>query len=367
MSQPVPTPLSAKPVLVLTGDNSTRIWGMTNAERLRRMAAKSGVVIVDADDVPPDTSVLVVDTAYGFDPLWMAHLIANPGLVVTDHGREVLAHYAPGAPMFETRLEDKPTIYNHGLRKQQQPFCAPLTPASVAVMERESYYGAYKGVTDILTKYLWPELAYHMTRGAAKLRMTPNMVSAIGVALCVAATVLFAYGYFWTGMAAGFIFMVLDTVDGKLARCTITSSAIGNVIDHGVDLVHPPFWYYFWAVGLGVWGLAFNPATFWTVQGVLFGGYLAQRLLEGWFIKRFGIHMHVWRKFDSDFRLITARRNPNFVLLLAGTAMGRPDWGLIAVAIWTVLSLLVHAAQIVQAEVATANGRVIESWLEKTA
>src|SRR3546814_2309143 len=53
--------------------------------------------------------------------------------------------------------------------------------------------------------------------------MTPNMVTAIGAALCVYATYLFAYGHYWTGMLAAFIFMVLDTVDGKLARCTIRS------------------------------------------------------------------------------------------------------------------------------------------------
>src|SRR3546814_4775741 len=96
-------------------------------------------------------------------------------------------------------------------------------------IERKSYFGAYKGVTDALTKYLWPELALWLTRGAASIGMTPNMVTAIGAALCVYATYLFAYGHYWTGMLAAFIFMVLDTVDGKLARCTITSSKWGNV------------------------------------------------------------------------------------------------------------------------------------------
>src|SRR3546814_13645108 len=76
------------------------------------------------------------------------------------------------------------------------------------------------------------------------------------------ATYLFAYGHYWTGMLAAFIFMVLDTVDGKLARCTITSSKWGNVADHGVDLIHPPFWWYFWGVGLGAWGLALSTQTF---------------------------------------------------------------------------------------------------------
>src|SRR3546814_7402179 len=89
---------------------------------------------------------------------------------------------------------------------------------------RATYYGAYKGVTDVLTKYLWPELALVLTRLAARIGMTPNMVTAIGAALCVYATWLFYQGNFWGGVAAGFVFMVLDTVDGKLARCTITRS-----------------------------------------------------------------------------------------------------------------------------------------------
>ena len=42
----------------------------------------------------------------------------------------------------------------------------------------------------------------------------------------------------------------LDTVDGKLARVTVTSSRVGHVLDHGVDLIHPPLWYIAWGLGL---------------------------------------------------------------------------------------------------------------------
>ena len=67
-----------------------------------------------------------------------------------------------------------------------------------------------------------------------------------------------------------------------------------------------------------------------------------QRLEEGLFGVVFGVGMHVWRPFDSRFRLITARRNPNLLLLTASMLFGRPDLGIIAVAAWTALSLLVH-------------------------
>src|SRR3546814_6589424 len=82
--------------------------------------------------------------------------------------------------------------------------------------------------------------------------------------------------------------MVLDTVDGKLARCTITSSALGNAWDHGVDLVHPPIWWWAWAVGCAAYGRPLSDTMFWAVIGTMLFGYVAQRLIEGAFIVRFG-------------------------------------------------------------------------------
>ena len=238
-----------------------------------------------------------------------------------------------------------------------------LEPATVRSLERASYFGAYKGVTDLLTKYLWPEWALVLTRWAARIGMSPNQVSLIGAALCVLATWLFYEGLYWPGLAAGLAFMVLDTVDGKLARCTITSSKIGEAIDHGIDLVHPPFWWWAWGVGLHAWGRPLPADVFWWTLAAIVGGYVVQRLIEGAFITRFGMHIHVWRRFDSRFRLVTARRNPNMVILLAFLAAGRPDWGLVAVAAWTLTSLFVHLVQLIQALAARAAGRPVVSWL----
>ena len=112
--------------------------------------------------------------------------------------------------------------------------------------------------------------------------------------------------------------MVLDTVDGKLARCTGASSKWGNVFDHGIDLVHPPFWWWAWLHGLAAYGRPLEPVYATMVLWAIVGGYVAQRIIEGIFIKRFdGMEIHVWRPLDSQFRLITARRNPNMVILVA--------------------------------------------------
>lgn len=367
------------PQVTVIGNNAVKLWGLTSLERTRRIAQAAGFRWQDG---PPEAPCILVNAGFAFDPGWLRHIAAHPGSGITLGGIPVLVHardqaeadaaaeamrgdHAMTALTLDlVAYESGPTLVNKELRKREVPFLNRLHPQTVRPLERASYFGAYKGVTDILTKYLWPEWALVLTRIAARFRITPNMVTAVGAILCVIATFLFAKGDYWLGMGLGLIFMVLDTVDGKLARCTITSSWWGNVFDHGIDLVHPPFWWYFWGLGLASWGLALSPDQFWFAMIAIIGGYVVQRVIEGEFIRRFGMHIHVWRKFDSDFRLITARRNPNMVILAAATAFGRPDIGLIAVAWWTIISLAVHAFRLAQAMAAKARGTVVHSWLQ---
>jgi len=365
-----------RPAVIGWGDNPTRIWGMTAAERLRRIARAQRL----PSEQEAHRGVVLANLAFAFDPAWMTHLVRNPGTVLTCGGVPVLAHVADdagreavtramatGAPLppglATIAAEDPEGLFNEALRKRERPFVERLIPANVRAIERASYTGAYKGVTDLLTKYLWPEWAFVLTRLAARLGISPNQVTAIGSVLCIIATIAFWHGWFWTGLVTGLVFMVLDTVDGKLARCTITSSALGNAWDHGVDLVHPPFWWWAWATGCAVYGHPLDDATFWAVIGTILFGYVAQRLIEGAFIARFSMHIHIWQRFDSQFRLVTARRNPNMVLLFLSLLVGRPDWGIIAVAAWTAISLIVHLVRLVQAMIESAKGREITSWL----
>jgi len=368
-------PASA-PSLETVGANPTRLWGLTMTERNARIGRKAGLG-------GTGTPVVLANADIAADPAWIGHVAALPGLVLTLAGVPAISHARdeheaallreairdgeqPAEPerFAFVAFENGGTIENRALRKRERPFLMELRPDTVRAIERASYVGAYKGVTDLLTKYLWPEAALWLTRLCAWLGLSPNMVTTIGSVLCVAATGAFAYGHYWTGLALGLAFMVLDTVDGKLARCTITSSWWGNVFDHGLDLVHPPFWWWFWATGLAHVGLALPDTTFWWVEGTIFIGYWVQRAIEGAFIALFGgIHIHVWERFDSRFRLITARRNPNMVILFLSLVLGRPDVGIVAVAAWTAVSCLVHLVRLFQAWARKRRGEPVRSWL----
>jgi hypothetical protein len=97
---------------------------------------------------------------------------------------------------------------------------------------------------------------------------------------------------------------------------------------------------------------------------VVIAGYLLGRGLEGGFILAFEIETHCWRPIDSLFRTITARRNPNLLLLSVGTLGGRPDLGLVMVAIWTVVCMGFHIERILQALFERSRGIRIECWDE---
>ena len=369
---------SAESDFECVGTNQTRLWGLTMSERTRRLGAEAGLRRGAASRV-------LTNADFAADGSWIAFVAANPGLVLTLEGIPAMGHARDAAEakrmraaMLERRAltegeqagltllayEEGPVIENKKLRKRETPFLLRLNSRTVRSVERASYFGAYKGVTDLLTKYLWPEWALWLTRICARLRIQPNMVTAVGAIFCFMAPFAFADGRYWLGMGLALVFMVLDTVDGKLARCTLTSSAFGNVLDHGIDLVHPPFWYWFWGTGLVHWGLALSDEAFTWVMAAILVGYVVQRAIEGLFMRQNGMmHIHVWRRFDSQFRLITARRNPNMVILFISVLFGRPDLGLIAVAAWTVLSCAVHLVRLLQAMMYVRRSGEITSWL----
>jgi phosphatidylglycerophosphate synthase len=375
--------------VLLIGDGHMRLWGIAAAERLRRALRRAGVPAEagsDGDAMPADGSVLLARADYLYDEPLIQALVAEPGVVLLDEtaGRDlpVAAHVraADGAAMLrhiETEgSAERPaglaargpaalgSAYRHALRKRAKPYLLPMRGTPIAELERVSFGGAYKGVTDFVTKWLWPRPARTVTRWAAELGISANAVTFASLLLVLLAIWLFARGDFLWGIAAAWPMTFLDTVDGKLARVTLTSSKWGNAFDHGIDLVHPPIWYWAWWHGLLAAGYI-EPAplpidaAFW----IVFAGYFVGRAMEGLFIWQFGIELHAWRRIDSVFRLFTARRNPNLAILTVATLLGRPDLGLAMVAIWTVISLVFHAVRILQAFAERGAGRAPRSWL----
>jgi phosphatidylglycerophosphate synthase len=364
------------PLFVPVGSSNVRLFGLEREEQARRLAANAGFPPADV----PETGrpVLLGNVGFAWDPAWLKAIGNQPGRVLTFQGVPVIAHLTNGGAAAEAikavqegrtpdgleQVDAETAELSYAeLRKRDRPFVLPLSGTDADAAERAYYDAAYKGVTDILTLYLWRRPAFYLTRWAAQAGLKPNMITAVGALFCVLAFWFFWKGEYWAGVASGFTFMVLDTVDGKLARCTGASSKWGNIFDHGIDLVHPPFWWWAWLHGLAPYGIRLEPVYGAMLLAIIVGGYVLQRVIEGIFMRRFGMHIHVWQQIDSRFRLITARRNPNMVILVVALLFGRPDIGLDLVAVWTIVSLIFHAVRLAQANACRDRGAPVRSWL----
>lgn len=370
----MPQPLPDRPAVAgaIVGHSPLRVWSLSSDERLRRQLGRAGagndptaaglVVLLRADWVYDDPLVRGLVRQPAPCGMWnddgqCVALVVPPARI--DEARAALA--AGDAPADLPRLGAGQVAgnYNDTLRKREPPFLLPLTAGALPAIEARVFAGSYKGVTDFVT-LSWPRLVRAVTRVCTALRITPNMVTCVSLVLTVLATWLFWHGHYGTGLVAAWLMAFLDSVDGKLARVTLTYTRFGDLFDHSIDLVHPPFWWWAWIVGLSAVGLDFPLASL--ALTVIVVGYVLQRVEEGLFIKLFGMDMHVWRRFDSRLRLVTARRNPNLAILTVATLAGRPDIGIAVVAVWVALCLVIHAIRIVQAAVARRKGPLV-SWL----
>ena len=370
-------------ILATPGSVAIEIWGLSPTERLRRSLGRSGCDPIgtlgpdDALDAPGEGVCLLARADRIYDERLVEALAKAPGTLLVDAANgaaepvaacveaaragEALAwirERKPGAPpgLRATPPGALASGYIALLRKYQPAYLLPARPETARRVEELTFAAAYKGATDLVTKWVWPLPARAATRWLARRGVHPNTVTAASWVLAIAAGWLFAVGSFGPGLAVAWLMTFLDTVDGKLARVTLRSSQFGHVLDHSLDLLHPPFWWIAWGVGLGT---PFAPEVW-----IVVAGYLVGRLEEGLFLLAFDMEMHCWRPIDALFRTITARRNPNLLLLTVGAAGGRPDLGLAMVALWTAVSLGFHAARIAQAFAARSRGEPVRPFDE---
>jgi phosphatidylglycerophosphate synthase len=364
----------------IVGNSTVKLWGSTPAERLQKQFARRNipetggntVILVCADAVIDAPLIQLLEETPG---LALFSSAEKSGDVVAAHvgaddvkqaSTELAQNRAPVSCDQVKAPEELKANYWKALRKKETPYALRVTDENEPMVSWRMFMGTYKGATDLVTKHVWPVPAYHATRWLAARGITPNAVTTFAAITTALAFVAFLYGYYALGLISAWLMTFLDTVDGKLARTTLTSSKFGDFFDHGIDLVHPPFWYLAWIAGLSTWGILWDSNFVWTVGIIILGSYVAQRMMEGLAIWLLGIEIHIWRPIDTFFRKITARRNPNLLILSASVIIQKPDWGIVAVAAWSLICLALHGIQLAHAFlVRTREGRPLESWMSQ--
>jgi phosphatidylglycerophosphate synthase len=211
-------------------------------------------------------------------------------------------------------------------------------------LERQMFWDNYKGSTDLLTRYVYPPLVWPLVRVCTRWGIHPNAVTVLSIFLTFAAVPLFARGDFLAGFVCAYAMSVLDSVDGKVARLTLTDSKIGNVLDHGLDIVHPPFWYFAFAWGLGAHS---GDDPLYQAAVWLIGFYVADRIVLGIAKHRLGFGLHAATRIDGVVRSFIARRNITMTIMALSVLCGIGPAGLYIITAWQGLTLAWHSVRTV--------------------
>ena len=367
-------------IACILGEHPLRLWGLSSRERLERQLRAAGFthITTDIGAARDAANVVLVHAGYLFEQRTITALAKqqdallecplDKGLAGAACSGARAAEFAAVLSSSSSSLPDGARVvrpeqleqYDDHLRRVEPPLLQPMRDEQRDALESLLYGNAYKGITDLVTKWLWPRPARRVVGWCANSGITPNMVTITGLLLVLAATWLFAHGAFASGLVCGWIMTLLDTVDGKLARVTVQSSKLGHWLDHGMDIVHPPFWYVLWGTGLGA---SITAQTGHLMVQLIVGGYIAGRALEGLFHALGSCSMFAWRPFDAYFRLITARRNPCLIIMTLALLLGRADWAFYGVALWTAGSSAVMALRLIYACIERLRHGPLRSWL----
>jgi len=246
------------------------------------------------------------------------------------------------------RQIDPETIdgYIPKLRRTVPPYLLKITDKQVREeTEHFLFHSNYKGATDFMTKHVYPPLVWRMVKPLARWRVHPNWVTAVSIVATFGAVPFFAAANWVPGIALAFVMSVLDSVDGKLARVTFTSSPLGNLLDHGTDVIHPPIWYFGWA-----WGLSGGDSFSGVFQAAVWmlGIYVLDRVLERLFVACTGRSVQDFRPLDVKLRTFSSRRNVNLVIFVVALPLGLAVPAFYLIVAWQGLTAAYHLVRVVQ-------------------
>ena len=232
--------------------------------------------------------------------------------------------------------------------------------AELRAVDHLMYRRTFKGAIDGVARYGYYHLVRWITRHLARGRSTPNVYTVLSV-LCVwGASPLIASGWVGAGLATAWWGVILDSVDGKLARLRLHLSDAMGTFEHVAAMP-----------GLGLWFLA----TGWHLSsGQLFVAepialstwlmlalFLADKACSGLFKKWVGRELFDYRPIDARFHLVAARRNIALLLLTMGALTDAllPCWyGLVG---WMALTLVFHLVRLAWVLLSLRSGAVADS------
>ncbi len=301
------------------------------------------------DDLPERFLFLAAD--YLVDPrlLRLAAAAAADVLIADEDGtprpigqltRAAVARLGPALPGYTSMLRcDSVDPYAPELRGSVAPFCLRVRSAADRRRGwRVLLDHVQKRGLDVPGAYFDSPFENLLVRALAPTRVTPNHVTLTTLALAVWVGVLFWIGHVEVGLGLALLVGILDGVDGKLARLTLTTSRLGE-LEHVGDFLYENSWYLALAHFLGA---STGRAVFWQAGLVLVASDLLDNLAYGAVSARTGRLIDELSRFDAAFRRVGGRRNVYvWILIIAACARTLP-LGFLVASLWAAITAAVH-------------------------
>ncbi|MEM8845453.1 MAG: CDP-alcohol phosphatidyltransferase family protein, partial [Pseudomonadota bacterium] len=226
------------------------LWEVSQKDRIANVLAKVGdfEYVRDLAKIPASQKILLLDSRYLYEVNVISKLVGlDQAVLLSSCNKEAIGIWAERSKVEAIRpwLQDYSNsqtkfsvqeftaekltgTFDPRLLKYDLSHAVKITKESKVRLENYLYDKSYKGITDLVTKWLWPLPARGVVRICAANKIKPNLVTGFGWVLTIIAGISFYFGEFVLGLIAAWLMTFLDTVDGKLARVTLQSSKVGH-------------------------------------------------------------------------------------------------------------------------------------------
>ena len=200
-------------IYALVSENSpVKLWGLDSVQRLQRQLQAvhkelaGGLTAIHwlshSSEIPGDGQILILNGSFLFENRTLRGVLdrANSALlhengniaaafVETSRAAEILAQIQDDDQQVPDGIEILHTrdmeTFDESLKRSTMPLLEPVNSENRAALENRLYGNAYKGITDLVTKFVWPKPAKRVVNVCARLHISPNMVTSLGRLRCI--------------------------------------------------------------------------------------------------------------------------------------------------------------------------------------
>jgi hypothetical protein len=179
---------------------------------------------------------------------------------------------------------------------------------SLKAIENHMFHRTFKGAIDVVARHGYYHLVRWLTRCLIEKNTTPNTYTVFSV-LCVwGASPFLAMGWIGHGLILAWLGVILDSVDGKLARLRLHLSDSMGEFEHIAAAPGLALWFgsLGWYLNDGNL-LQWSSDTLITYSLILI--FVVDKICSGLFKHYVGRELFDYERIDAVFHLFAARRN----------------------------------------------------------